>query len=273
MFYAHTPGTGENWHDLVSHLERTAEQARANAGKFGAGELAHLAGLWHDVGKFNPDFQSYLKRCHEAKQAGGKAPAKGVPHAVHGAMLAAESVQPLAAVIHGHHAGLPNRERLKDAVKQPEPRETYERILPVARDEVDGLDFRGDARSLLADLPANSPEKAEFFLRMVFSALVDADFLDTETHFEPDKAELRGSELAPRDLWEVLWRDQDVLIPEPGRERTPVNEVRDEVYRFCLEAGEQPRDVFRLGCRREAARRGAGSRSRYVMPWSMAWIA
>jgi hypothetical protein len=50
-FYAHTPGKGRDWHDLVSHLEQTAARARRNAAKFGAGEAAYLAGLWHDIGK------------------------------------------------------------------------------------------------------------------------------------------------------------------------------------------------------------------------------
>jgi CRISPR-associated endonuclease/helicase Cas3 len=55
-FYAHTPGGSDDWHDLVSHLKRTAELAQENAAKFGAGDVARLAGLWHDIGKFNPAF-------------------------------------------------------------------------------------------------------------------------------------------------------------------------------------------------------------------------
>ncbi len=81
-FYAHTPGKGDVWHDLVLHLERTAEAASKNGAKFGAGKLARLAGLWHDLGKFNPEFQEYLRRCDAAVRAGEKAPAKGVPHAI-----------------------------------------------------------------------------------------------------------------------------------------------------------------------------------------------
>src|SRR5215208_5741054 len=47
-FYAHTPASGRDWHDLVCHLEQTATRARENAAKFGAGEVGYLAGLWHD---------------------------------------------------------------------------------------------------------------------------------------------------------------------------------------------------------------------------------
>jgi CRISPR-associated endonuclease/helicase Cas3 len=111
-FYAHTPGERGAWHDLVSHPERTAEAAEKNAAKFRAGELGRLAGLWHDVGKFNLEFQEYLGRCYEAKLVGGEAPRGGsVPHAVYGAMLAseknaAEAVEWLVPVVYGHHAGL-----------------------------------------------------------------------------------------------------------------------------------------------------------------------
>lgn len=56
MFYAHTPVGEGDWHDLVTHLQQTAELAQRNGDKFGAGDLAQLAGLWHDIGKLNPDF-------------------------------------------------------------------------------------------------------------------------------------------------------------------------------------------------------------------------
>lgn len=245
QFYAHTPTNGSGWHDLVSHLRQTAERARTNAEKFGAGELGRLAGLWHDIGKFNPEFQGYLKRCHEADQSGEKAPKGGTPHAVYGAMLAFDSVQALTAAINGHHAGLPDRGRLQDAVRQPEQRKRYESILPMAREAVNGIEFQGDVRSLFADPPKDALQ-AELLQRMLFSALVDADFLDTETHFDPEVSTLRGTAVAPRDLWEVFQRDQAAMTADPAASSSPVNRVRNEVYDYCLEASGQPPGVFRL---------------------------
>lgn len=244
-FYAHTPVGGSNWHDLVSHLNQTAERARENAAKFSAGELAYLAGLWHDLGKFNSEFQYYLRNCEKAKREDGTAPAKGVPHAVYGAIMAADSLQALASIIYGHHAGLPNRSKLRDAVQGTEYREKYGSILPVARKEMEDLDFRDDVNGLLADPPQNELQM-ETFQRMLFSALVDADFLDTEKHFDLEASELRGSEVGLARLWEVFGRDRESFVASSGG-RTAVNAVREEVYRFCLEAGERSQGVYRLG--------------------------
>ncbi|MEW6635679.1 MAG: CRISPR-associated helicase Cas3' [Actinomycetota bacterium] len=244
-FFAHTPVRGGDWHDLISHLKRTADLARKNGTKFGAGELAHLAGLWHDIGKFNPDFQEYLRHCERAARVGEKPPQKSVPHAVYGAIMAWESVSSLAPAIYGHHAGLPQLARLQSVLAEDnqEVREVYERIMPTARERVSGLLYEGDPGALISD-PPRDPFQMEFFLRMVFSALVDADFLDTETHFDPDISRFRGAELTPADLWPVLEKDQERLIS--NADPTPVNAVRREVYAACLQAAELPQGVFRL---------------------------
>ncbi|MBA2376292.1 MAG: CRISPR-associated helicase Cas3' [Rubrobacter sp.] len=246
-FYAHTPTEeSEEWHDLVSHLSRTAELTQKNASKFGAGELGRLAGLWHDVGKFNKDFQKYLRECHEAEISGTKAPRGGsVPHAVYGAVLARESVHALAAVIHGHHAGLPNRAKYLDALGKRETRERYEDILPVAERAVDGLAFDGDARALFTDAPRDEFEM-EVFQRMLFSALVDADFLDTETHFDSEVAGRRGSDVSVNRMWEVFERNQTRLMDKAFSDGTAVNIVRREVYGHCVEAAVGERGVLRL---------------------------
>ncbi len=243
-FYAHTPVGGGNWHNLVTHLKQTSTIAESSAKKFGAGELARLAGLWHDLGKFNPEFQRYLRDCEKAERDGSNAPVRGTPHAIYGAMLAYKSLQALASIIYGHHAGLPNASKLKDAVNRPEIHEKYEHILNVAREQVDGLNLQGDVRSLFSDPPRDELQM-ETFQRILFSALVDADFLDTETHFDPEASEFRGSSLEPEQLWEVFQRDRESFV-NSVRERTFVNEVREEVYSFCLEAAKRPQGVYRL---------------------------
>lgn len=247
-FYAHTPVGDGPWHDLVSHLRRTSELACESASKFGAGELARLAGLWHDIGKFNPDFQGYLRDCYEAELSGGKAPRGGsVPHAVYGAVLAREGLQVLAPVIHGHHTGLQKFAAVQEATERSETRRVYEEVLPIARESVGELGFDEGWESLVSGLPENR-KRADLFLelhlRMVFSALVDADFLDTETHFDRERAGRRGTGVRPAELWEVLKENQEKVIEDAAL--TQVNEVRKEVYRECLRTASLPKGVFRL---------------------------
>lgn len=59
--YAHTPNVSGQWHDLHAHLANTARLARQFADEFGAGEIGYWAGILHDLGKFNWQFQEYLK--------------------------------------------------------------------------------------------------------------------------------------------------------------------------------------------------------------------
>ncbi len=242
-FYAHTPGDGEEWHDLVAHLRNTAVRARENGDKFGAGEVAYLAGLWHDLGKFNPAFQEYLIRCRRADRDGEVPPAKNVPHAVYGARFAREAYQPLTQVIHGHHAGLPGVEAARQRTGAPEVAAPFAEVVRLANEHLEGFVAPADPGRLLADPPRGALE-SELFLRMIFSALVDADFLDTEAHFSPDSAERRGSYLGPADLWPVLEASQDDLLANAPD--TPVNGVRAEVYAACLRAASGAGGVFRL---------------------------
>lgn len=252
-FYAHTPVKGsEEWHDLVSHLKRTSEMAQGNASKFGAGELGRLAGLWHDVGKFNEGFQKYLRDCHEAALSGGKAPRGGsVPHAVYGAMLAArgasrQEFEWLAPIIHGHHIGLKDRDDYSQALKNPENNRIYEELMPAARSAAPGIPDAGNGGEIVADPPTDLMQ-LEFFIRMVFSSLVDADFLDTETHFEPKVSGLRGSGAGVGDLWRTLEESQEILLAKSAEgDPTLVNEVRREVYENCLAAAENEAGIFRL---------------------------
>ena len=70
-------------HDLVTHLLAVADRARGFAESFEGCEPAYYAGLWHDVGKFNPAFQEYLRRCETNPQSRGSGPDHKVAGAVH----------------------------------------------------------------------------------------------------------------------------------------------------------------------------------------------
>ena len=87
-YYAHSPGENGEWHLLREHLEGVAERAREFAAPFGAGDVAYLAGLLHDVGKFSLEFQEYLRSCHEAKIHDLPEPSRGPDHSSAGSVIA-----------------------------------------------------------------------------------------------------------------------------------------------------------------------------------------
>lgn len=242
MVYAHSRNRAGNRHDLVEHLRAVSRLAAELAEPLGAAESARLIGLWHDLGKFSPAFQSYLLAC-EADPEGGR---RGPDHKAAGAQMAARHLGPVALAIQGHHGGLCAlatlqawlRERDGDAVSDALAR--ARRALP---------DLEPSGRVPLPPHVDRSRSAAELFLRLLFSALVDADYLDTEAHFTAARSAQRGGHLPMQTLWERYQRSQANLLAATGQvadARREVYDVRREVYEACLTSAERPPGIFRL---------------------------
>jgi CRISPR-associated endonuclease/helicase Cas3 len=95
-FSAHTPpknsdrSENSGWHSLKEHLQEVSNLAKKFAAQLGAEELGHYAGLWHDLGKYNPKFQEYLQQCHAEVASSTQRKRRGPNHAIYGAILANE---------------------------------------------------------------------------------------------------------------------------------------------------------------------------------------
>lgn len=244
-YIAHTKNALGKRHDLIDHLRTVADLAAEYAGQFGADELARYLGLWHDVGKFNPEFQDYLLRCETDPSAKGTGP----DHKAAGSEIAMQHLGLLALLVQGHHGGL----------HAPSGPDSFESWFQRKKDE----DGKGaaqaaieTARGLLPDLePAGQLSlpphvesdrvgtAAEMFLRLLFSALVDADCLDTEAHCNPEKAGLRGSSITMEELWSRLEASQASV---KGQGSAEVFQARDEMYKACVQAADKPPGLFRL---------------------------
>jgi len=207
---AHTGKDGAH-HDLREHLDGVAARAGDFAAKWGKREYGRIAGLWHDLGKYSPEFQAYLAACIAADAAGAgdahcepinaEQPARGkVNHSSAGAILAARTFGaeglPIAFAIAGHHAGLADLPKLRDRLQDRKLLDAAETAAPpslLATPTRLEPWLTGKATGLLK-------RRSEAAIRMLFSALVDADFLDTAAFFDPTDPMVRGQGASLPDL-------------------------------------------------------------------------
>lgn len=252
---AHTPNEAGEWDLLADHLLNVARRAGAFGAIFGAEALAYLLGLWHDLGKYSPAFQRYLLQAAQATQEKEEDAelAGKVDHSTAGAQYAfAQLPEPfgrlLAYGIAGHHAGLadagsegtrdiPGNLAARLFKKIPPLEGAPASILQGVKITQPALDFRRDHSSAVAFQIA-------FFGRMLFSSLVDADFLATEAHFSAKQQADRSTRPVN---WEA-WRDRvDALIQQKQAAAlvrwgdSAVLRLRQQIYeRCCLKAEDQP---------------------------------
>ncbi len=248
-FVAHTPNSLGSWHYLPDHLLSVAALAAGFAEDFDAGAWAYAAGLWHDLGKFSPEFQAYLRnavREQPQETRGGRGP----DHSTAGAQHAVEAIPVLGHLlaygIAGHHGGLPDG-LAKGACLE----DRLEKVLPDWRH---GLDHLPEVPPLEPTSPLREalekgsydPISVAFLTRMLFSCLVDADFLDTERHMAPEKADERPT--WPEETLERMEEALDRFCVELERNAklTTVNRERARVREACLRAAEQPPGLFSL---------------------------
>lgn len=232
-FVAHPANQEGKRHSLLEHLTNVGELAAGFAAKFEASELGRWAGRWHDIGKFNERFQKYLSD----GEGGG-----GPDHKAAGALLALEHFSPLAFVIYGHHGGLPSLQQLKPWLSHKQRCSSVQESLRQAMAQ--GADLNPPALSAPSWLGGAGKEEAEFFLRMLFSALVDADFLDTEQHLCPENAAARRIPHPGMDELEKRFHHNfDRAI---ARRRRGACFARRMVLTKCLNAAEQSPGIFNL---------------------------
>ena len=232
-------------HLLIDHLTAVGDLAGAFAARFGAEAWARLAGRWHDLGKYSASFQARIRRENgfEAHIEGGDSTERdhSSAGAAHALDLLGMQAAPLAFVIAGHHAGLSDRSRL---LQERLPGKQHLRAEAVARAPTDILAGTLPAVPRFDGSLDEQRRALELWTRLLFSALCDADFLDTEAFYSDERASLRGTGLPLPELLERLERHLDAV--EAAAPSSEVNRVRAEVRGACRAAATEPPGVFSL---------------------------
>jgi len=215
---------------IEAHLKGTGELAETFAAEFGAAANGKLCGIAHDIGKYSDEFQLRLR--------GGKK----VDHATAGAIECFKIKAAFEAVcVIGHHSGLPNVGH-KDA-DTTESQTFFGRKL---RAEQGGIpDYRKNWNGHIAlpqdyFRPSGRGFATAFYIRMLYSCLVDADYIDTETFMNGD---------AGRGNYEPLSALCDKLTAYISKWNNPTREIdilRQKILNSCIEKASAPRGIFSL---------------------------
>ncbi len=229
---------------LIEHLQGTSVMSGEFAKAFSNENWGMLLGRWHDLGKLSDEFQAYIKinSGYEDGERLGK-----TDHTSAAAILAKEIYPnlwpPLAYCIAGHHAGLHNwlpepsvsgdlSDRLKkqeflDKIRTKIPDELLERINlnPPTGRTID-------------------PNQMHLWIRMLFSSLVDADYLDTERFMNPESFAKRGkydSLIQLKERFDTHMTEMLKNVP-----MSPVNSIRHQVLEDCINSGELSPGFFSI---------------------------
>lgn len=216
---------------LMDHLLGVAERAQAYGDVFGAGDFARTVALFHDLGKYSDKFQSRIRGSSVQ-----------VDHSTAGAQhlyqINKNALGLMAAYcIAGHHGGLPDG----GSKSQPQSGGLYGRL---DKKVEDFAGFKEDFKDLNSRLTppqyVRTGFQASFFTRMIFSCLVDADWLDTEQFMSGEKP--RGA----FDSLEVLWELYQHELEKFESPKSKLNFLRTEILEDCLNVAETDNDLYTL---------------------------
>jgi len=244
-YYAHSleGKPTSDWQPLEEHLQKVAKIAAEFAHYFGASEWGSILGGKHDLGKGSRAWQAYLRHANDIIDEFQKFYEGHPVHAVVGARLlfkhSKEAGKLLAYCIAGHHGGLPNwngdtTSALEAKLKQQYPKVEIPHSVP---NFPASLPFSPDSGRLGFQL--------QFFVRMLFSCLVDADFLDTEASLDKMKSGWRSNYPELDGLHGKFWINFKALR-DKADQTTKVNQQREHVLEDCLQAAELEPGLFSL---------------------------
>jgi len=220
-----------------------AKLAAGFAESFGGAKLAGIAGMYHDLGKGTKAWQAYLRKANQINDDFTRYLDGHPGHATAGAQWlfnhSKEAGKFLAYCIAGHHGGLPNwddtgRAALKERLVKDFPEIAVKPVVP---------EFPQSPPVTLE--PERLGFQFQFLVRMLFSCLVDADYLDTEAFLDQKRFSQRS--LYP-DIGELRRRFEQnfAALRRKADPLLKVNIQRERVLADCLAAAEKEPGIFSL---------------------------
>lgn len=225
---------GERTQTVKAHLTGTAQLAGRFAAKFGKEDWGYCCGMLHDIGKYSDAFQKKIKENSNRK----------VDHATAGAQLCMKlgGYYPfLSYCIAGHHAGIPDYGNSAISSSLCGRREKKIEDYEAYKEEIQIPELQ--SAPIKIEQGKNLDFSLSTFIRMLYSCLVDADFLDTEFFMKNGQTERMAGQ--PMD---VLLKKLENYISEwlLNQDIDSVNGRRTEILKHCLEEGSRKKGIFRL---------------------------
>lgn len=213
---------------VAEHLSGTARLCGRFAAAFGEEKRGRLLGCAHDIGKCSADFQKRL-------YGGPK-----VDHATAGALECAKIGEnfPACCVI-GHHSGLPDFGNPRNDT--PGDPTCIGRLKKGQQGGIPAYQFASPLPATDAPPQFRDTFTLSLWTRMLYSCLVDADFLDTEAFMAGNAIDRK-----PYDSLEVLLKRLSAYTSPWFPGETDLNRLRCDILTQCITAASQPRGVYTL---------------------------
>ncbi|MCI6154740.1 MAG: CRISPR-associated helicase Cas3' [Bacteroidales bacterium] len=248
-------------------------------------EVGTLLGLLHDQGKYQRAFQKYIRHSSGLADHGPARAPHSMAGAIHAYSIFKERDKALALTlshcIGGHHRGLYDSVELRNALKMADNKAYCRNMLQDAPEVAVDLEKRIAQLATLPDIMEIDEEDRPLFVRMLFSALIDADRLDTEAFMNKERALLRTQSKCADVPWSSF-RDKLKAKTDNLTSDTPINRARTDFLEKCRAHGRSHdpniytlflptgggKTLSSMAWALESAIRNHSSRIIYVIPYT-----